>query len=270
MWGLLYAGTALGYALLAAYFWRAQWRRPDAGAVGLWAQAAVALPLVAHAELLRRALLDGQGLNLGFGTAVSAIVWLTVLIYWLAGLRKSLQGLQGMVLAAGGVAVLLPLAAPHSHALAYAGSTAFQAHLLVALAAYSLFTIAALHAVFITLIERRMHGGALPAALTRLPPLLTLESLLFRVLGAGFVLLTLTLLSGVLFSERLFGRPLQFNHKIVFSIVSWVIFAALLVGRAVYGWRGRVAIRWTLAGFAALVLAYVGSRFVLEVILQRG
>jgi ABC-type uncharacterized transport system permease subunit len=97
-----------------------------------------------------------------------------------------------------------------------------------------------------------------------------MEALLFRIIWAGFILLTLTLVSGVMFSEELFGKAAPFNHKTVFGVVSWIIFGALLVGRHVYGWRGRKAVRWTLAGFAALVLAYIGSRFVLEVILGRG
>src|SRR5258708_1667826 len=97
-----------------------------------------------------------------------------------------------------------------------------------------------------------------------------MERLLFRVILAGFAFLTLTLLTGIVFSETLFGRAMKFDHKTVFAVVSWFIFAALLAGRYFYGWRGRTALRWTLAGFVALLLAYVGSRFVLEVILRRG
>ena len=88
-------------------------------------------------------------------------------------------------------------------------------------------------------------------------------------IAAGFVLLTLTLGSGIVFSEELFGKAMRFNHKTVFGILSWLIFAALLGGRQLYGWRGRIAVRWTLAGFLMLVLAYVGSKFVLEVLLGR-
>jgi len=106
--------------------------------------------------------------------------------------------------------------------------------------------------------------------LRRLPPLLTMEALLFRIIWAGVVLLTLTLASGVVFSEELFGKVARLNHKTVFGVLSWLIFAALLVGRHAYGWRGRTAVRWTLAGFLTLVLAYIGSKFVLEVILGRG
>jgi ABC-type uncharacterized transport system permease subunit len=102
-----------------------------------------------------------------------------------------------------------------------------------------------------------------------MPPLLTMETLLFRIIWTGFVLLTLTLASGIFFSEELFGKPLTFTHKTVFGILSWLIFAALLGGRVLAGWRGRKALRWTLAGFLALVLAYIGSKFVLEIILHR-
>ena len=96
-----------------------------------------------------------------------------------------------------------------------------------------------------------------------------MESLLFRIILAGFILLTLTLATGIVFSETLFGQALKFNHKTLFAILSWIIFAALLAGRYLYGWRGRTALRWTLAGFVTLLLAYVGSRFVLEVVLRR-
>ena len=115
----------------------------------------------------------------------------------------------------------------------------------------------------------RLHRGNLPQFMQSLPPLLTMERLLFQIIFAGFVLLTLTLGSGILFSEELFGKPMQFTHKTTFGILSWIIFGALLTGRALYGWRGRVAMRWTLAGFLSLFLAYIGSKFVLEVLLQR-
>jgi ABC-type uncharacterized transport system permease subunit len=142
-------------------------------------------------------------------------------------------------------------------------------HLLIAMAAYSLFTIASLHVLLMALLERRLHDGTLPLALRRLPPLLAMETLLFRIIWAGFILLTLTIASGVVFSEELFGRAAKFNHKTVFGVLSWIVFALLLGGRAIYGWRGRIAVRWTLAGFLMLVLAYIGSKFVLEVILGR-
>jgi ABC-type uncharacterized transport system permease subunit len=185
--------------------------------------------------------------------------------------------MQALVLPVAAVCVLLPAVFPGLAAPPYSASAGFRAHLLLAMLAYTLFTIAALHALLMALLERRLHGGRrepgsgtpLVGALARLPPLLTLERLLFRILAAGFVLLTATLVTGALFSEELFGRALRFNHKTLFAVLSWLIFGALLLGRWRYGWRGRKALRWTLAGFVALLLAYVGSRFVLEVILGR-
>ena len=98
---------------------------------------------------------------------------------------------------------------------------------------------------------------------------MAMEALLFRMLLIAFVLLTLALGSGVLFSEALFGKALTLDHKTLFAFASWSIFAILLVGRHAWGWRGRKALHWTLAGFTVLLLAYVGSRFVAEVILGR-
>jgi ABC-type uncharacterized transport system permease subunit len=96
-----------------------------------------------------------------------------------------------------------------------------------------------------------------------------METLLFRMIGTAFVLLTVALGTGILFSEEVFGRALTADHKTVFAFASWAIFAALLVGRRIYGWRGRIAVRWTMTGFMLLLLAYIGSRFVLEVVLGR-
>ena len=118
--------------------------------------------------------------------------------------------------------------------------------------------------------EKWLHRGVMPPFIRSLPPLLEMEALLFRILLAAFVLLTLTMVSGIFFSEQLFGRPLTFTHKTVFGILSWLIFGALLAGRYFWGWRGRKAVNWTLAGFTMLLLAYVGSKFVLEIILRRG
>ena len=150
-----------------------------------------------------------------------------------------------------------------------AGSWAFDAHVLAAMLAYSLFTIAALHAGLMSLVENSLHRARLPALLRDLPPLLTMEILLFRIIAAGFVLLTLTLISGGVFSEQIFGRAWQFNHKVLFGFISWAVFGVLLAGHHFYGWRGRTAVSWTMSGFALLVLAYIGSKFVLEVILHR-
>ena len=276
---LLHAVAALLYAGLAAHFWRTRWRAaaPHAPGLAQWERAAILVPLALHTWLVYQALFLAPELRFGFGQALSVTLWLAVLIYWFESLFVNLEGMQAIVLGAAAVCVVLPGLFPGLAAPPDSSGLAFRAHLALAMLAYSLFTIAALHALLMTLLERRLHAGhrdagsgaPLVGALARLPPLLTLERLLFRILAAGFVLLTATLVTGALFSEELFGKALRFNHKTLFAVLSWVIFGALLLGRWRYGWRGRKALRWTLAGFVALLLAYVGSRFVLEVILGR-
>ena len=269
-----YVATALLYAALALYFWRTRWIVAGArSSTGVMARAAehyaVLVPLAMHALLLGRSLFASDGLHLGVADAVSAILFLTVLIYWLGNFFYRLDGLQALVLPLAAAASILPGLMPAARALPNTELAVFKIHLLIAMLAYSLLTIASLHVLLMALLERRLHDGAVTQVLQKMPPLLTMEALLFRIIWAGFILLTLTLLSGVLFSEELFGKAAPFNHKTVFGVVSWLIFAALLAGRRVYGWRGRVAVRWTLAGFLALVLAYIGTKFVLEIILGR-
>jgi ABC-type uncharacterized transport system permease subunit len=156
------------------------------------------------------------------------------------------------------------------HVVNYGGDPLFALHFAIAMLAYSLFFVATVHALVMLAEEKWLHRGVLPPFIRSLPPLLEMEALLFRILFAAFVLLTLTVLSGVFFSEELFGKPFTFTHKNVFAILSWFIFGGLLVGHHARGWRGRTAVYWTLAGFTALMLAYVGSKAILELVLKRG
>ncbi|MDP2810839.1 MAG: cytochrome c biogenesis protein CcsA [Rhodocyclaceae bacterium] len=273
---LLHLVAAALYAGLALHFWRTRWRgpaldRPSAESIGLgsWERVCLLAALVAHGITLAQAIFPGEAMRFGFSAALSLILWLAVALYWIESFYARMEGLQmlGLPLAAAGV--LLQWLLPGQHVLANAGSAVFRAHFLMAMLAYSLFTLAALHAILMAVAEKRLHRGRLTPLFMGLPPLLTMEALLFRLIHIAFILLTLTLVSGIAFSETLFGKALTFNHKTVFALLSWIIFAHLLAGRHFFGWRGRTALRWTLAGFAALLLAYVGSRFVLEVILGR-
>jgi ABC-type uncharacterized transport system permease subunit len=216
----------------------------------------------------------------GFAFALSAMFWLGAGIYWIESFFFPLDGLRLLVLPLACVASLLPLIFGGVRVLPYSAAPMFKLHFLIANIAYGLFAIAALHAVLMLMLERRLQrmrgmatrhtgNGWLASWLDTLPPLLTLEKLLFRLIAAGFVLLTLTLVSGIAFNEQLVDRALRFDHKTVFAFVSWLMFGALLTARRVSGWRGRAALRWVLASFAALLLAYVGSRFVFEVLLHR-
>jgi ABC-type uncharacterized transport system permease subunit len=278
---IAYFITALLYAAFAVVGWRTAMQfagQGGAAAAGLETKNPLThffIPVawLLHGAVLFASVFEGDGLNFGIGNALSMVMWLTVGIYWLANFYYRLDVVNSLVLAAAAVCVMLALLLPAGRQLNYV-APAFKWHLVISMLAYSLFTIAALHAVLILLQEKRLHNApghrAASSATRNLPPLIAMETLLFRILWAGFILLTATVLSGIFFSEELFGKALDLRkHKTVFALVSWLIFAALLLGRQLYGWRGRIAVRFTLAGFAALVFAYVGSKFVMEVILQR-
>ncbi|WP_118182239.1 cytochrome C assembly family protein [Paraburkholderia phosphatilytica] len=305
---VLYALTAILYGGLAVVGWRAHRQTavrpvlesvpslsavgPAGGASGPVTEASgttgrvlLFVALLAHGALLDATIFPQNAMVFGFAFALSAMFWLGAGIYWIESFFFPLDGLRLLVLPLACVASLMPLVFGGVRVLSYSAAPMFKLHFLIANVAYGLFAIAALHAVLMLLVERRLHAMRGGAALQRagdasrngwltgwlgtLPPLLTLEKLLFRLIGAGFVLLTLTLVSGIVFSEQLQDRALRLDHKTVFAILSWVMFGALLTARKVSGWRGRAALRWVLASFVALLLAYVGSRFVLEVLLHR-
>jgi ABC-type uncharacterized transport system permease subunit len=208
---------------------------------------------------------------------LSTVLWISVAAYWLENRNFSLDGMRALVMPCAAIAVILPWLFPGTVVTLEGKSSLFPWHVAIAILAYSTLTIAAFHAVLMTLQESRLHAKPGPAqntwfsaAIDRLPALLTMEKLLFRLIGFGFMLLTLTVLSGVVFSEQLFGKAVRWDHKTIFTMLSWVLFGVLLAGRKWRGWRGRTALSFTLVGFTTLLLAYVGSRFVLEVILHRG
>lgn len=283
---LLHVLSATFYAGLAAYFWNTRWQsgrraaprgdlqRPG-GTRGFrwWERALLAVAVALHALLLAQAIFGSGQFRFGFAHALSMMALLALLFYGAESFIYPLEGMPALVLPPAALSVVLPalfggaLLTDKAHALA------FIAHVLIAMLAYAFMAIAAAHAVLMAVAERRLHsrgaGGQELATPAGLPALLTMERLLFQMLGTGFVFLSLTVLSGIMFSEEIFGRALTFDHKTVFGLLAWVIFAVLLLGRAMYGWRGRTALNCTFAGFVALLLAYVGSRFVIEVMLSR-
>ena len=271
---LLYFSTAGLWLALAGLAWRAARPAVAAGPASgpdvRIENLLVPVALVLHAMLLHRGIVVAEGLNLGVANAVSLLVWLTALIYWLASLAyPGLSGMQGLMAPVALAAVLLQAVVPARHIVTYTAEPLFTLHFAIAMLAYALVIVATVHALVMLAEEKWLHRGVMPPFIRALPPLLEMEALLFRILLAAFILLTLTVLSGVFFSELLFNKPLTFTHKNVFAILSWLIFGALLAGHHLRGWRGRKAVRWTLAGFFMLLLAYVGSKFVFEIVLQR-
>lgn len=225
-----------------------------------------ALALLFHAEVHVEAWRGAQSMDLHFFAALS----LATLV--MAGITTAI-GAMGRMPALGvfvyPLSALLVLAYElHGHAPSPAMDWRLLLHAWLALFAYATLAIAALVAFLLWLQERALRRRQFGEWMRALPPLTELETLLFRTILAGFLLLTAALLTGVLFVEDLMAQHLA--HKTVFSVLSWLAFAVLLLGRRLRGWRGAIAVRWTLVAMALLVLAYFGSKFVLELVLGRG
>jgi ABC-type uncharacterized transport system permease subunit len=233
--------------------------------VGALLLAAIAL----HAWLALRDIISPGQLDLSLANTPSVVAWFVVVLAWSTGLLRTLPVVGAVILPIAAVASLVPALWVNPHRFSYAGDPVAIVHIVIASIAYALFTIAAVQALIMLGLEKRLHRRVLDTDTGGMPPLLTLERVLFRLIATGFALLTLTLVSGMFFSEQIFGKPVTFTHKVVFSVLAWVTFGALLLGRVRYGWRGRVAVRWILTGTAFLFLAYIGYKFVLEVLLGR-
>lgn len=209
--------------------------------------------------------------HFGFAPALSVTAWLGLTVYavesYMYPKLKAVWAFAGI----GAIAVLLALVFP-GQILHSAASKWLPVHWALGLASYGLFAVAVAHAWLMMRAESQMRlsPSSMSATSSGLP-LLTLERLTFRFVTAGFVLLTATLLAGWLFSESLYGagKVWKWDHKTIFSVLSWLAFAVLIVGRAQFGWRGRTAVRVLYIGSGLLLLAYVGSRFVLEMVLGR-
>ncbi|MET0209231.1 MAG: cytochrome c biogenesis protein CcsA [Burkholderiaceae bacterium] len=258
---LLYVAVALLYGLAA---WHGA--RPARGRA---AMLLLAVALALHAVTLVRAAITPAGIDLSFPQALSVVAWLTVLVTAATGLLRKLPGVANVVLPVAAVCALSPLAGGTPHRFAYAGETLAAVHIGVALVGYAFFVVAALQSLLLLGLERRVHRGAARAQGDGGLPLLTLEHLLFRLVLAGFVLLSLTLASGLVFSEQVFGRPLTFTHKNLFSLAGFAAFAVLLFGRWRYGWRGRRALLAIVGSTLLLLIGYLGTKFVSQVVLGR-
>lgn len=223
--------------------------------------------IILHALILSRTVFEPIGLNLGFFNALSLTGWLISGVLLTVALVRPVENLGVLVLPFGALTLILGLVFPSQRIVADPGQWPLELHILIAILAYALLSLAAVQAVLLAVQDYRLRHRQPGGFLRAIPPLTAMESLLFQMLGIGFLLLTSTLISGFFFLEDLFAQHLA--HKTVLSLIAWCVFGILLWGRWRFGWRGRTAIRWTLSGFAFLMLAFFGSKLVLELILQR-
>lgn len=207
------------------------------------------------------------GINLSFFNTAALVMLIIVLLLIGAALTNPVEKLGLVIFPLASILVLLKLLFPENVHIIKQHSWGMDAHIIVSIIAYSLLNIAAVQAILLAFQDRQLHHRQANRLIRALPPLQTMESLLFQMIGAGLVLLTISLSTGFIFLEDIFAQHLA--HKTVFSILAWIAFAILMVGRIRYGWRGQTAIRWTLTGFISLMLAYFGTKMVLELILQK-
>ena len=223
--------------------------------------------IVIHAALLYPSILTSSGLNLGFFYAASLIALTTALLLILASLFEPVENLGIPVFVLAALSIGLLLIYPARHMLTGATSWQLDTHILTSLLAYSILGLAVIQAILLAIQDHHLHNRQPGGFIRALPPLQVMEALLFQMIAAGYALLTLSLITGILFLEDIFAQHLV--HKTILSIIAWLVFGILLWGRWRFGWRGRVAIRWTIGGFVFLMLAYFGSKFVLELVLNR-
>ena len=223
-----------------------------------------------HAWVLYQNLFVVNGLNMGIFNALSLLSWIIVTLILVTSFTQPVENLGIATLPLAALALILEMTYPSSpaaHLVSKDVATGLKIHILISILSYSLFTIAACQAILLAIQNKHLHGKRPGGFVRGLPPLETMETLLFRLITVAFVLQSISMVSGIMYLKDMFVQHLV--HKTVLSIAAWVVFAILLVGRWRFGWRGRTAIRWTMTGFVTLLLAYVGSKWVLEVLLGR-
>ncbi|MDH3218362.1 MAG: cytochrome c biogenesis protein CcsA [Gammaproteobacteria bacterium] len=220
--------------------------------------------MLLQAMALNALIIQPQGLNLGFFPALSLISWLISIQVLLSCIYRRIESLGIIVFPLSGLNGIAASLHFSDH-LITTSNNAIQGHIMISVIAYSLITLGAFQAGLLAYQDRSIRHHHPGGFIRFLPPLHDMEILLFQLLGFGFVCLSASLLSGFLYLEDIFAQHLV--HKTVLSIVAWIILGTLLFGRFKFGWRGKTAIRWTLTSFVFLMLAFFGSKLVLEFIL---
>lgn len=267
---------ALYLLLLLILSQRARSTKESALSAGL-IQAGIFVILVIHGIELHDSVFTPQGFVFGFAQDLSLIAWVGLAFYWFQSWFLPIASLLWMSILFALFCSLLPIFFPGVLISPVSVSDPwFKAHFIVATISVGLLSLAAMQAMLMSVYDRALHrqlaivpNSRLGRWLEDLPPLLTMEGLLFNLLYVGFALLSLTVFSGLFFSQALFGKALMLDHKTIFALVSWILFAGLIIARVWVGLRGWAAIRWVLSAYVILLLAYAGSKFVLEVFLQK-
>ncbi|HEX4241595.1 MAG TPA: cytochrome c biogenesis protein CcsA [Steroidobacteraceae bacterium] len=222
--------------------------------------------IIAHSDALVRTMRINGPFAIGLLEAISLLAWTVAILAALLSVERQNRVLGALLLASAALGSAATSSA-RTYVEALVPGWELTAHILLSMAAAALLFAAALTALLLIFLDHRVRAGRIAGLPSILPPLDALERAMFRLIGIGFSLLTLSLFTGFVFVTNLFTQHLI--HKTVLSLVAWAIFGALLIGRMRFGWRGRSAVGWTLSGFGFLALAYFGSKFVLEDVFGR-
>lgn len=227
----------------------------------------VLLGLILHGYAVEGEMFQPDAVHFGFAFAVSVTFFFAVIALFIETIIHRLHGQFGIILIAAAFGTILPVIFPGTPIPAQEWTSLFRWHLLLALAAYSFMTIALVQAVLMSLQNRQLKSGSTKEShfLDSLPGLVVMERIFFRIVAVGFVCLTLVLLTGSFATYEMSGTYLLVDHKMLLTWVAWVIFGLLLGGRRFAGWRAKTALNWFWAGFAVLVIAYVGYSFIREI-----
>lgn len=257
---MLAAAAAACYLLAAFGVWRGRGRVTP---LGLFSAAALAL----HAWVLLIGAFNAGQLTLGVTEALSLFAWQAAFMLWLFCLFQPLQVLSLVLFPVAAAAALASAFLPTSGTAIPLSEWKIQLHVVLSLFSAGFLTLAVVQAATLALQDRLLHHATPGRTALSLPPLQTMERVLFQLIGLGFFVLSLSLVTGLLFVDNLLAQHLA--HKTVLSCLAWGMFGVLLWGRWRWGWRGRSAIRWTFTSYGLLILAYFGSKLVLEQVLNR-
>jgi ABC-type uncharacterized transport system permease subunit len=230
------------------------------------AWALVFATIFGHSDAIVRMMRIDGPVSIGLLEALSLLAWTLAVLACLLCIERQNRVLGSILLACAAIGAAVT-GDGRTFAEENAPGWELTAHILLSMAATALLFAAAVTAILLVTLDRRLRARRLSDLPALLPPLDALERVMFRLIAGGFILLTLALLTGFIFVTDLMGQHLI--HKTVFSITAWVLFGMLLFGRTRYGWRGRSAVRWTLTGFGTLAIAYFGDKFILETLLGR-
>ncbi|UOF93779.1 MAG: cytochrome c biogenesis protein CcsA [Bordetella sp.] len=275
---LTYAISTIIYSVLSIFFWQHLYKNKEFEKINIKLHVFLLIGIIAHGFSLRANLLENNSLFLNPTIGFSAILWLSLIILWTENtIARKMGRLYLILLPLGALSCILAANFAKKSLIQSSENYWLRIHLFLALSSYGLITVAAFHAIFMALLNyylrnflKKISENSFVNQIFEIqPPILIQEKILFRTIGIGFLFLTLTVGSGLVASVIVLNETSWlFDHKIIFTLLSWVTFGLLLLGRYRWGWRGRVALHWTLSGFLFLVLTYVSQKFIISKIIS--